>query len=87
MTTTMTYDVISATVKSIFTEHFHIQHDQFSWEQPLESLQKDFKILSYLVFLEQLLDKSFKKKIPLIENISTAFHTPRDVVELIMREL
>lgn len=74
-------------VQHIFIEHFNISAEQFDWEQPLEALQKDFKILSYLVFLEQLVQQHFELNIPLIENISTAFHTPKDILALINKEL
>lgn len=85
--TTMTPEEVASTVQSILTQHFKIPLDQFSWEKPLEVLQKDFKILGYLVFLEQLINERFGKKIPLLENISTTFHTPRDLVQLILSEL
>lgn len=74
-------------VQNIFIIHFDIEPEQFSWEKPLEVLQKDFKILSYLVFLEQLIHQHFELNIPLIENISTAFHTPKDILNLINKEL
>ena len=83
----MTPEEVATTVQSILTQYFKIPPDQFSWEQPLEILQKDFKSLGYLVFLEQLLHKQFGKKIPLLENISTTFHTPRDLVQLVLNEL
>jgi hypothetical protein len=85
--TTMTPEEVSTTIQSILTQHFNIPASQFSWEKPLEVLQKDFKILGYLVFLEQLLHQHFGKKIPLLENISTTFHTPRDLVQLVLSEL
>jgi hypothetical protein len=78
---------IEAAVESILIGHFNIASDQFSWEKPLDALQKDFKSLNYLMFLEQLLHKEFGDKIRLLENISTAFHTPKDIVRLIVNEL
>lgn len=74
-------------VQYIFIEHFDVKPEKFSWEQPLEALQENFKILSYLVFLEQLIHQQFKVSTPLIENISTAFHTPKDILNLINKEL
>lgn len=53
----------------------------------MEVLHEDFKLLGYLVFLEQLLHQQFGKKIPLLENCSTAIHTAEDIVNLIIREL
>ena len=79
----MKYEEIATIVQSILIQHFKIPPKQFSWETPLEILHKDFKILSYLVFLEQLLFQQFGQQIPLLENFSTAFHTPRDLVRLI----
>ena len=77
---------VATLVQSILIQHFKIQPEQFSWETPLEALQKDFKLLSYLVFLEQLLYQQFGHQIPLLENFSTTFHTPRDIVKLIINE-
>jgi len=78
---------VADTVQSIFIQHFHIAPEHFDWEKPLEELHVDFKILANLVYLEQLIEKEFVEKIPLLENISTAFHTPKDIVELIINEL
>jgi len=83
----MTKAEVAAAVQAILIRHFNIPADQFSWDKPLEALHEDFKILGYLVFLEQLLHQRFGKKIPLLENCSTAIHTPEDVVELIISEL
>jgi hypothetical protein len=83
----MTPEEVASTVQSLLTQHFNIPASQFSWDKPLEVLHKDFKILGYLVFLEQLINKRFGKKIPLLENISTTFHTPKDLVQLILNEL
>ncbi len=73
-------------IQTILTEHFNIDSVHFDWEQPLENLDEQFKLLGNLVFLEQLLQKEFQRDIPLLENISTAFHTPRDILELIISE-
>ena len=83
----MARETISKQLQLIFVEHFNIPLEQFDWELPLEALNHDFKMLSYLMFLEQLLEQHFAKKIPLMENISTAFHTPKDVLLLINNEL
>lgn len=83
----MTQVEIANVVQALLIQHFHIPADQFCWEQPLEVLHEDFKLLGYLVFLEQLLQQQFGKKIPLLENCSTAIHTPEDVVNLIIKEL
>ena len=83
----MTESEVSSAVHDILTQHFNIPPNTFSWDTPLEALQKDFKILSYLIFLEQLIQQQFGDKVTLLEGISTAYHTPQDVVELIMREM
>lgn len=83
----MTQAEIATAVQAILLRHFHISPEQFGWDKPLEVLHADFKLLGYLVFLEQLLHQQFGKKIPLLENCSTAIHTAEDVVDLIMREL
>ncbi len=70
-------------VHSLLTEHFNIDARHFDWERPLEQLDEQFKLLGNLVFLEQLLQKEFQQDIHLLENISTAYHTPRDILELI----
>ena len=83
----MTNEKVAATVQSILLQHFDIEPEFFAWDQALERLHGDFKALGNLVFLEQLLQKEFGKNIPLLENISTAFHTPRDVAQLVFDEL
>ena len=83
----MTREKTAEKVQAIFTEYFDIPVEHFDWEQPLEALHANFEILSHLVLLEQLIQKNFGMHIPIIENISTAFHTPKDVLELIIREL
>lgn len=83
----MTQTEVAAAVQAMLIGHFNIPAEQFCWNKPLEALHDDFKILGYLVFLEQLLERQFDKKIPLLENCSTAIHTAEDVVNLIIREL
>ncbi len=84
---TMTNETISHTVQSILIEKFDVSPENFTWDKSLEELQENFKILGNLVFLEQLLEKQFDRKFPLLEHISTAYHTPKDIVVLIMKEL
>lgn len=83
----MQYEEVQAIVRSILIRHFNIPPDQFSWEKPLDALQENFQILSYLMFLEQLLQQQFGEKIRLLENISTSFHTPEDIIQLVMNQL
>ena len=83
----MTQQEVAEEVKTMLVQHFHVAPERFCWDRPLESLHEDFKILGYLVFLEQLLHHRFGKKIPLLENCSTAIHTPEDVVNMIIKEL
>lgn len=83
----MTREDTAQKVQSVFINHFDIAPDKFDWNQSLEALNEDFKILSYLVFLEQLIKNDFETEVPIIENISTAFHTPNDVLALIVNEL
>jgi hypothetical protein len=83
----MNYEKIAEAVKIILIQHFNISTSSFSWKDSLEELQEDFKILDYLIFLERLLQSKFKKDVFLLENISTAIHNPRDIVNLIMKIL
>jgi hypothetical protein len=83
----MTEENISFIVKSVLINNFNIESHDFSWDKPLEQLQENFKILGYLVFLEQLLNREFNSKIVLLEHISSNVHTPKDIVELIQKEL
>lgn len=79
----MSEQKIADTVQETFIQHFNIHPEDFDWETPLEELDTNFKILGNLVFLEQLLEKEFGKNALLLENISTAIHTPKDIMELI----
>ena len=80
----MQREEVEMALQSILVQHFNIAPDQFSWEKPMDALQEDFKSLSYLMFLEQLLQQQFGKNIRLLETISTAFHTPKDIVQHIL---
>ena len=83
----MNQEKISDIVQALLIQQFQVQPESFTWEQPLEMLQEDFRSLSQLLYLEQLLKKEFEQDLPLLENISTAFHTPQDLVQLLMDEL
>ena len=82
----MQYEEVLAIVRPILIRHFDIPQDQFSLEIPLDVLQENFQMLSYLMFLEQLLQQQFGEKIQLLEYISTAFHTPEDIIQIIMKQ-
>ena len=79
----MTGQRIAEVIQAVLIQHFNIQPEDFDWNQPLEKLDVNFKILGHLVYLEQLLEKELGTKIPLLENIGTAVHTPNDILELI----
>lgn len=79
----MTEKTIRTKLKSILISNFNIDNNESIWEQPLAELQPNLKILEYLVFMEQLLKKEFKRDVPLLENISPEFHTPENIVSLI----
>lgn len=83
----MKSEEVENTIQTILIKHFNIPSDQFAWDQPLSMQCKDFEILSYLMYLEQLLNDHYHKKMPLLENISTDFHTPKDLLILIMNNL
>lgn len=83
----MTNQQILNIVQSIFIQHFNIKPEQFDIEKPLEVLHEDFKILSNLVVLEQILNKKFKIHIHLLKHISPVFHTPKDIINLIQKKL
>lgn len=83
----MTADNISNIVKQVLVNNFNIEPHNFNWDKPLEQLQENFKILGYLVFLEQLLSHEFNSKIVLLEHISSNVHAPKDIVKLIQKEL
>ncbi len=81
---TMIHQKEADTLKALLLKHFNIQSAHFNWELPLEKLDANFQMLGNLVFLEQLIEKEFGKKVPLLENISTAIHTPKDIIELVI---
>ena len=83
----MTQEEVSMIIQEIFEDHFQVNPDHFSWEKTIENLHEDLKILAYLVFMEQILEKRFGHKIPLLEKISTSIHTPLDLVQLVMKHL
>ena len=74
-------------VKSILIQHFDVRIDHYDPDQSLEALHEDFKLLGNLVILENLIRKKFKKDIPLLEHINTAFHRPKNIVNLILNML
>ena len=71
----MPHQEAEVSLYNIFIRHFQIPPGQFAWDLPLEVLQKDFKLLSYLVYLEQLVQQEFGKDVQIVEHISPAFHT------------
>lgn len=83
----MHQEEIANIIASILKNNFSIQPNHFDWNIPLDALDKKFEILSYLIFLEQLLQDKFSKKIPLLENINTALHTPNDILQLTISSL
>ena len=74
-------------LQTIFSNYFQIDSLDFDLNKSLEELNSDFKILSYLLFLEQLLSKEFNTKISLLENISSEIHAPKDIIHLIKNQL
>lgn len=70
-------------IQSILIQNFNIQPENFDWNQSLEELDSSFKVLGHLVFLEQLLEGEFEKEIPILENITASYHTPKDLLQLI----
>lgn len=74
-------------LQTIFSENFQVDSLNFDVNKSLEELDSDFKILSYLLFLEQLLSRQFNTKIALLENISSEIHTPKDIIHLIKRSI
>jgi|GEM_PF-3720375 len=72
---------------TILIENFKVDVRSLETNRPLDKLDENFKILGYLIFLEQLINKEFSIAIPLLESISASIHTPEDLVELIVNVL
>ncbi|MCB0427873.1 MAG: hypothetical protein KDD16_11275 [Mangrovimonas sp.] len=83
----MTKDEVNTILQSIIIKNFRVDAEHFYWDKPIESINEDFKTLGYLVFLEQLINKKFKTKVPILENIISNIHTPNDISNLILKEL
>lgn len=83
----MSTEDIHLSVKNLFTKHFNIDDTQFCWHAPLDDLDEDFKMLTYLLFLEQLIQSEFKIKILILEKINSSVHTPKDIIKLIENQL
>lgn len=83
----MSSDKVHDIVEAILLDHFNIKPQDFNWDVPLETMDSDFKLLSYVLFLEQLINKKFNLKVLLLEKINVAIHTPNDVVSIIISEL
>lgn len=81
----MNYEEVSTIIQTIFLQYFNVSLNTTTWEQPLEQLQEDFKILDYLLFLEKLLQQQLNKDIVLLENISPVIHSPNDIVALVLK--
>lgn len=73
-------------VKSILVNHFKVKQEDFDWNKPLQELSKDLALLGHLLYFEQLLQAGLSRKIPMVENISSNFHTPADVLDLIKKQ-
>lgn len=78
---------IRSVLKSFLLLRFHVDPQDFEWNKPLQDLHENFKILGYLMFLEQLLNEHLQADLPLIENIDVSIHTPEDVIKLVRQEL
>lgn len=74
---------IESIVQAILEEHFDVMPSPTMKNKTLDELNENFKILGFLLELEQLLQLRFNKEILLIEHISAAIHTPEDIIELI----
>ncbi len=83
----MTGENIRHIIRTVLMSNFNIDTSDFDWDVPLVQLDPNFRILGYLMFLEQLLNDEFRTRIPLLENISASVHTPEDIVRLINVEL
>jgi hypothetical protein len=83
----MQKDEVRNTLKKILIDHFLVDSKLLKEEKPLDRLHDNFRILGYLIFLEQLINKEYNAKIPLLESVSAAIHTPEDIVLLIIKEL
>ena len=81
----MQQEKIAQIIQAVLIKNFDISADQFEWEFTLQALNKRFKMLSTLVELEKLLKSQFNKEIALVENIITTIHTPKDIVQLVMK--
>ena len=78
---------VRSKIHRILIDFFEVDNTLLVQKKPLDALQADFKILGYLLFLEQLIHKEFGVKIPLLENISADIHTPEDIVQLTLSAL
>lgn len=81
----MQQEKIALIIQTVLIKNFDITTEQFQWESPIQALDERFKMLSALVELENLLRAQFNKELALVENIITAFHTPKDIVRLVMK--
>lgn len=81
----LTADETSNIIKSILIETLQIEPAQFDWVTPLQQFNQNFKVLGFLIDLEDALKTKFKQDIQLIEQISPAIHTPEDIVQLILK--
>ncbi|APY08791.1 hypothetical protein BWZ20_10980 [Winogradskyella sp. J14-2] len=83
----MSQQEIQIVLQHIFVSNFNIGASKFSWDVPLEQLDEDFKTLSFLIFLEQLVNTEFKIRASILEQINVSVHTPSDINNLILRNL
>lgn len=81
----MQQEKIALIIQTVLIKNFDISADQFEWEFTLQALDKKFKMLSTLVELEKLLKIQFNREIALVENIITTIHTPKDIVQVVMK--
>jgi len=78
---------ISIIVKDILIRHFGILPNNFNWDTTLDQLNNDFSIIGYLIDLEQKLYEEFNIQFSLHLFIEPSFHTPKDIVILVKKQI
>ena len=83
----MTDQELKNILQTSLMELFNIPTSDIAWDEPLVLLHDDYKLLSGLLKLEEVLNEKLQTELMLVENISSYLHTPNDLLHLLLEKM